>query len=406
MLGVLTYAIAVIMTAVALWRLPALRYGDPHRRALWASTAGFAGALWCRAPGVKYAMDHSPITDLAALLKYLTSMVAILAVLNYMMVSYGRRIEGSATPRHIAISRKVTRVANTCAYTAIASMCVLFFTAVQRDHPSTDFAADHAGQWGAALFLTVFYIYLGSASATCFYQWGRAGLRAETWPLRIGLGLMAFSMSVYSIYAPFRIFFVWGPFDPDDSNARAVSDVVSLAVAVLFATGASIPSTKAAIARWNSWRTLYKLYPLRRDLLLAFPDFAFQRPASRLRELTRTSPPLDVRLDRWTQEIADAVDQLRHHATSDLLPMAEEVAEDHADPEPAAEALWIKAALQTASSGRRSPVPVRWLPEKPLADSQSEAHWLARVQATYATITSAQVRELLDAAGEPPAAAA
>jgi hypothetical protein len=92
---------------------------------------------------------------------------------------------------------------------------------------------------------------------------------------------------------------------------------------------------------------------------------------------------------------------LRHHATAALLSAAEAAVGMHADPEPAAEAYWIKGALHSARAGRRSKLPAKGLPDKPLTDSHAEAHWLARVQDVYATISDEQVRWLLTLAGEP-----
>ncbi|GFN02163.1 hypothetical protein Smic_07190 [Streptomyces microflavus] len=83
------WAVAIGMTITAVWRFPALRHGDPMRRALWACSAAFAATVWCRVPQVKQALDNSPVTDLSALLKYLTSLVAILAGLRYITAVYG-----------------------------------------------------------------------------------------------------------------------------------------------------------------------------------------------------------------------------------------------------------------------------------------------------------------------------
>lgn len=402
MLSFVTSLMAVAMTAVALWRLPALRYDEPQRRALWACSAGFAAALWCRVPAVKDALNHSPITDLSVLVKYLTSMVAILGVLRYMTAIYSKAQKAaSGTPRYIKMSRRVGRLANAGAFGAVAAMIVIFFTVVDRSLPSVDFATDHAGQWGAATFISILYVYLGSASATCAYQWGRASLRAETRLLRVGLGLMTLAVAIYTLYSAFRIVTVWAPISASSEEMRIVADSSNLTVACLWAVGASIPSTKAVVVRWTSWRSLDKLYPLWRELTDAFPDIPLQPPASRRRELLRTSPSLEVRLDRCTQDIADVVEQLRHHATPALLSAAEAAAEAHPDPEPAAEAFWIKSALFSARAGHRSPIPARGLLDKPLTDSHAESHWLARVQDVYASISDEQVKALLDQAGRP-----
>ncbi|RAS24855.1 hypothetical protein BCL80_11363 [Streptomyces avidinii] len=400
MLDICTYIGATVMTVMALWRLPALRYDEPEKRALWACASGFAAALWCRVPAVKSALD-SPITDLYVLVKYLTSIIAILAVLRYITAIYGKARGPAGNPRYVETSRRVNRIAHGCAFGAVGAMVILFFTAVDRSRPSTEFATDHAGQWGAATFISILYIYLASATATCTFQWGRAARHADTRLLRIGLALMAIATTLYTLYSLFRIVTVWAPTSASAPTMRVVAGTSNLTVALLWAAGASIPSAKALSARWTTWRALHKLYPLRHDLMSTFPDIPFQPSASRLREWTRTSPSLDVRLDQWTQDIGDAVEQLRHYATPSLLHVAEDVTAAHPDPEPAAEAYWIKTALHNARSGQRSRLPARGLRDKPLSDAHAEAHWLARVQTVYATISDRQLKSLLGrAAGE------
>lgn len=407
MVAVLLWGVAIVMTATAIWRLPAaLRYKDPLRRALWACTAAFSLTIWCRVPQVKTALDESAVTDLSALAKYVTSLIAILAALTYINAVYGSDSGRVEAPRHVAVSRRVSRVAHGSAFAALVTLVVLFFTVVDRSTPSTDFAADHAGEWGAALFLSIQYTYLGAAAATCCYQWSRASRRAETKALRIGLALMATAMVIYTVYPAVRIVTVWFPTGVDSLTMRTVADSVNLTVATLWVIGAAVPTTVAITTRWATWRGLRALRPLRADLIGHFPALATQPAGPRIVEALHWSPELAVRLDSRTQEIADAVEQLRHHATPSLFAASTKLADSHSDPEPAAEAYWIKAALETARSGRRSDVPSKALPCKPLTSSFAEAAWLGRVASVYATVTSEQLRLLHDQAGEPPIVAA
>ena len=92
------YATAVVMTVIALWRLPAVRYGDAHRRALWGCYAGFAAALWLSTEAVQRWLNDAPVVDLAVLIKHYVSTAAILAILTYVSATYG--IE-----RKLAVSR-------------------------------------------------------------------------------------------------------------------------------------------------------------------------------------------------------------------------------------------------------------------------------------------------------------
>lgn len=405
MLNVLLWIAPVAMTATAVWRFPALWRGERLQRSLWLCCVGFAAALWCRVPQVKFALDHSPVTDLSALLKYVTSLAAILAGLTYIIGVYESPTHTtSPPPRHVAVSRWVSRTAHGFALAWLAALVILFFTAVDRNRPSVDFAAEHAGQWGAGLFLTGAYAYLGAAAATACFQWGRASRRAEYRSLRIGLALMSAAMLIYTVYPALRIVTVWAPTGASAGTMRAIADSVTLTVALLWATGVAVPSTIVLADRWAAWRTLQKLYPLWSDLVHQFPHLGFQPVGSRFSEAVRLWAPLDMRLDRRTQEIGDAVEQLRHFATPDLLPCAQYLAECHEDPDPAAEAYWISAALVSAKSGRRSPSPARALPDKPLTSSRAEAYWLAMVVDVYIRVAPEAVRALHEQAGQPPAA--
>jgi hypothetical protein len=278
-------------------------------------------------------------------------------------------------------------------------LSVLFFTVVDRRAPSADFVTDHAGQWGAASYMSVFYFFPLVTTAVCGYQWTRAARRAETTSMRIGLVLMAISMWMGLVYVAARTTLVWvavaAPLSPvverDAVNATAMW---MNALFLLVAVGASVPTTKAATRRWRAWRTGYLLYPLWRDLMVAFPGTSLYPPGSRLREFTRSHTPSDLRLDRWTQDIADASDTLRYFAPAGLLFAAEEAASGHPDREPAAEAYWIKAALLAVADRQPSHQP-SGMQTKPFIDADGEAAWLVRVRKAYSEITTAEAQRLL-----------
>lgn len=399
----LAYAAAVAMTAVAVWRLPAVLHGDAHRRALWGCYAGFALALWIKSPGIKAALNASAVTDLSVLLKHYVSVAAILAILTYVVACYGK--PSRDVPRHVAASRAAERIAYQASVGALMVMTGLFFTVVRRDAPSTDFAAEHAGQWGATLYLSVFYLYLGTAVVICGYQWTRAARRAETRTLRAGLVLMSLSMVIGIIYTLCRTVFLWIALAVPIEGHRAVTithatDVLQNLVFFLFAAGVSVPTVGAVTARWQAGRALWELYPLWHDLMAAVPGLGFARPASRLREVTRTSPPLNLRLDRWVHDVGDAVEQLRHYAPPTLWLAAEAATEEHDNAPAAAEAHWINAVLVAAAADERHPAAAPALPAKPITTTGAEADWLQQVQHVYATLTPQQGRGLLDTAAK------
>ncbi|WP_157878933.1 MAB_1171c family putative transporter [Streptomyces sp. CT34] len=400
--------VCIAMTAVALWRLPAVRYGDPLRRTLWGCSAGFAVALWSRFPPVRHGIDSLGITDLSGLVKDLSAMAAALALLSYAVTSYG--VSQDAPPRHIEICRRVARISRRATVVVIPLMLILFGIVIDRSVPSRDFTADHAGQWGACLFATCYYLYLGSSGATCAYQWGHVSRRAESAVLRISLALGAAACWLFAAYSVIRVTFMWGAMVIPASPGRthlvvSLSDLLNMLGALLFMCGASLPTTGVAVERWKIRRTLWRLHPLSRDLAHQFPGLWFQPPASRLREAVRHAPAVDVRLDRTIQAIGDAVEQLRHHVVPELWPVVAQSTADHPDHEAAAEAYWIAAALRSAGEGRRSQRPAPALPSKPYSDSIGEGRWLVRVQDVYARVTPASVDEMLDRAGRPPMAA-
>ncbi|MFD3563461.1 MAB_1171c family putative transporter [Streptomyces sp. NPDC058686] len=404
MLAKFEYLAAVVMTVVALWRVPAVRYGDAHRRALWGGYAGFAAALWLSTGAVMAAVESIPVVDLDALLKHFASTSAIVAALTYVATSYGKT-SARVVPRHVAISRLIARVAYKAGGVGVLLLTALFFTVVDRKTTSDDFVADHAGQLGAAIYMGVFYFFPLVTTAVCGYQWTKAARRAETSSMRIGLVLMAISMWMGLVYVAARITLIWvavvAPLDPDIlQNAVTATAVWMNVLFLIVAAGASIPTTKTAATRWRTWRTLYSLYPLWRELMDAFPGTSLYPPGSRLREFTRAPAPLDVRLDRWTQDIADACNKLRYFAPADLLFAAEEAASSHPEFQPTAEAYWIKAALLAAATRQPSPHPTGPLQTKPFIDTDSEAAWLVRVRGAYSAITTAQAQRLLEGAEE------
>ena len=402
-LGFFQYAVAATMSAVAVWRLPAVLYGDSHRRALWSCYAGFAIALWIKSPAIKDWLNHSPVTDLSILLKHYVSTAAILAILTFVVASYGSPEGCRQVPRHVAVARWVERSAYKASLGAMALMTLLFFTVVDRSSPSVNFVPEHAGQWGATAYMTVFYLYLAAATSVCGYQWYAAQRWAESFLMRLGLGLMAVSMALAFVYTALRVGFLWVAIvdTPSLSVSHMVGDYTSalqIAVFFLFAAGVSVPSSKAAHARVKASRALRHLYPLWRDLMTAFPDIPLQKPAPRWREAIRMSPPLAVRLDRWIQDIADAVEALRHYAPADLFFVAEMAAVGSEDPRPAAEAYWLRAALCAATAGERSKEASPALPSKAISDTETEASWLMLVNDEYGHLTSVQGRALLKAA--------
>ncbi|MFJ8850383.1 MAB_1171c family putative transporter [Streptomyces sp. NPDC102437] len=403
------YLVAVLMTAVALWRMPAALWGDEEdkrRRALWGCYAGFAAALWTKTQAVRIALNDSAVTDLAVLIKHYTATIAILAILSYIVAIYGRYPDGGAVPRHVRFARAIQQVAAKASIATLILLTVLFFTVVDRSVPSDRFVADHAGQWGATLYMSVFYLYLGAASAVCAYQWALATAGAGLRHLRVGLGMMTFAMFIGVGYTVSRTLFLWVSVidNPSESFALRFDEITEAAQVVLFAffaVGASIPALSKGQRRAKLWRAQVKLHGLWRELMTAFPEQPFDPPASLARELTRFDTPADLRIDRWAADIADAVEKLRHYVPDTLLPAAKDAAaaDGVTDAEragPLAEAYWIKAAL-TAKNGGASASTAAAVETQHATDQDGEVAWLVRVATAYRTVPQDRAAQVLAA---------
>ncbi|ORT59442.1 MAB_1171c family putative transporter [Streptomyces sp. CB03238] len=393
------YLIAGLMTAVALWRMPAALWGDEEdqrRRALWGCYAGFAAALWTKTEAVRTGLNNSPVVDLAVLIKHYTATIAILAILSYIVAIYGHYPEGGSVPRHVRFARAVQHVAAKASVATLILLTVLFFTVVDRSVPSDRFVSDHAGQWGATLYMSVFYLYLGAASAVCAYQWALATGNARLRHLRVGLGMMTAAMFIGVGYTVSRTLFMWISVVHRPSHGFAqtfdkVTELAQIVLFALFAVGASLPAFSKGWRRVKLWRAQAQLHPLWRALMTAFPDQPFEPPASLVRELTRFDTPADLRVDRWAADIADAVEKLRHYVPDGLVGAAADAA---GGPGPLADAYWIKAAL-AAKAGGTPAGKAAAVEARHATDQDDEVAWLVRVAAAYRRADDDRARALL-----------
>ncbi|MEW1657871.1 MAB_1171c family putative transporter [Streptomyces sp. NPDC093707] len=405
MLELAGYAVAALMTAVAIWR--ALGGSDARRRSLWACFLGFSIALWTKTEAVRIGLNHSSVTDASILIKHATAGAAILAIMYYIVAVYGQYPPNGDMARAVRVARYIQRTATKTALAAVTLMTIMFFTIVDRTHASDKFVADHAGQPGATAYMTVFYIYLGSASAICLYQWGTAFRRKERPLLRTGLGMMTFAMVLGVTYSFGRMFTMWYWLIEPPSHAIAYdidagTEVMQQLLFVFFALGVSIPAAERGLRRARSWLSLACLYPMWRELMTAFPTIPMEAPRSRRAELIRRDIEADLQLDRWVHDLADAIEKLRHHVPDELMPAARSSADrtHRSGTAAAAQAYWIKTALAAKNAGTPAG-PVAAFEQHPATDQDSEVAWLRRVATKYSTTSPAQIQHLLDTAVMP-----
>ncbi|MEU6462178.1 MAB_1171c family putative transporter [Streptomyces sp. NPDC046976] len=399
MLEIAGYVVAALMTAVAIWR--ALGGADARRRSLWGCFLGFSVALWTKTEIVRRGLNHSAITDASILVKHYSAGAAILAILYYIVAVYGQYPPDGDMARAVRVARFIQRVASKTALSAFAVMTVMFFTIVDRSHPSDRFMSEHAGQWGATAYMTVFYAYLGSASAICLYQWAEAFRREDRKLLRVGLGMMAFAMVLGVVYTFGRMAFLWywlfeQPSYQTAFDVDASTEAMQQLLFVFFALGVSVPATENGLRRARAWWALARLYPMWHELMSAFPNLPMEPARSRVGELTRRDIDADLQLNRWVHDMADAIEKLRHHVPDGLMTAAQDTA-DRGDAA-VAQAYWIKAALAAKDQGTPAG-PVAAFEQQQATDQDDEAAWLRRVARAYKKTTITQAQDLLATVG-------
>ncbi|MFG2141925.1 MAB_1171c family putative transporter [Streptomyces sp. NPDC048650] len=385
------------MTAVAIWR--ALGGSDARRRSLWGCFLGFSIALWTKTEVVRIGLNNSSITDASILLKHYSAGAAILAIMYYIVAVYGQYPADGEMARAVRVARVIQRAATKTALASFALMTIMFFTVVDRSVASDHFVSDHAGQWGATAYMSVFYVYLGSASAICLYQWAGAFRREERGLLRVGLGMMAFAMVLGVAYSFGRMLamWVWLADQPSYAVAHKIessTEAMQLLLFVLFALGVSVPASEKGLRRARAWWALARLYRMWRELMTAFPAIPMQPPRSRYRELTRRDMDAELRLDRWIHDVGDAIEKLRHHVPDNLMAAAKEDSAHGA----IAQACWIKAAL-AAKAGGAPAGPVAAFEQQQTTDQDGEVAWLRHVANAYRKTDPSQAQRLLTTAG-------
>ncbi|KAA6224028.1 hypothetical protein CP973_20840 [Streptomyces albofaciens JCM 4342] len=81
---------------------------------------------------------------------------------------------------------------------------------------------------------------------------------------------------------------------------------------------------------------------------------------------------------------------------------AEQSAEARPNPQAAAEALYIKAALRAVAHGRRNRTSSEPLPRKPLVNTEDEARWWVQIQREYSAVSPRLAEELLQSVSPVP----
>jgi Family of unknown function (DUF6545) len=410
----IAYVIASLLLVQAALRIPATLKGRVRERSLWGAFAALAAAWVTRTKLGWKAIYGLGIPDFSYLVKHALAIAGMCVLLRYVTAVSRAPDRPTDLPHSVRISALVHRVAPRASVVTVAVMALVFCTlldTVVTDSPF--FMARHAGQPGLAVYMSLFYLYVGAAAAACAVQWGGAAKQAPMRSLRIGLSVMSLAMVLAVTYALLRIAYVVlitiTPVSVEFSNVQeAVTDTLLYAAFLLWGIGAITPVSRAASSRYRTMHDLAALHPLWRDLAMTAPDVVRHRP-SQLLASYRIFAPLNtavdllshdtsptMRLGRYVTEIRDVIHELRRHAPAELAEHARrraEMAGPESDTETRAEAYWIRAARAAFFSrpaGKPAPFPF------PAGEGfAAEVPHLRAVAAAYGCVRLTDVHDVL-----------
>lgn len=361
--------VAVLLWAVTLWRLPALRHSH-KQRALAATFGALAASMTFDIPAVKQALDATVgVNDLAPLLKHVLGVASAATLLDFVIAVV--RPEGLAR-----------RFRLTAIVTALPLMVV--FYALANWVPGA--RSTHAGPYSlyAVLYMAVFTLYIGTAMvvATWLFLSGTRHSRSA-WG-RAGLVLLGTGTGLGSLYALQRIAFIALNVLTDVRHPvleDRLSTTLKLLAIISIALGSCLPPISVAVNTMRSWKSLRDLEPLWRGLTQGVPHVILQTKIPRRR--------VSLRLERRIIEIEDACLALREYVPSTLQERARTAVARAGVPGPqqesTAEAAWLHAAASLAPHNAPQADGPHPTPGGIDKDPSAELTWLRQVSHAYRT---------------------
>jgi hypothetical protein len=346
-------AVLAVLWLVVLWRVPTL-WQARWKRAPWIALTALAVALTLDLPATITAVDRSSgITDLATLGKHLSGIIASAAVLDWVAAL----ANSSRTPP--------LRAHRAAAAAAIACMTGLF--AVMPRIESADFTLTVTGGLDAA-YLQVFYTYLGAAMAAAAVLFWRASRLPPRGTVRWGFWLLAAGTSVGACYAAYETVYlllrILGAVSAADARilTQYGGGAEDIAILLILA-GLSVPAFGVAWQNAYDLAALSALHALWRDLVTAVPEVA---AGSWRHMVTGFAGAPRILLIRRTAEIRDAALALRCYVSPELAAEARSRLSGHGlsgdSLDAAAEACWLKLAIQARRAGAAADHPAHLLP--------------------------------------------
>ncbi|MEV6977397.1 MAB_1171c family putative transporter [Kitasatospora sp. NPDC093806] len=391
---VFSVLIPALLWAVTLWRAPsAFRApSSPASRALWATLATMALGLSTRPPVIARFMESATgVPEVSVLVKHLLGLAAATFLLDYVYAIHGRpgQLVGSARLRH------------RLALVAGLVLAVLFIGFFKHDAIVPDSIDAYYGDPVVQLYLAVYYLFLGVATALAAHLFWTNRLDVPRGLLRTGVRLLAAGCAVGFGYTVYRVAFIArhgnAPIDPVTGRPIPVDDAVAELLpavgALLLVLGISMPPLRIALRYVRDQSAMWRLHPLWSDLVHAVPHVVFGSPRGRVRALFAYGDR-SLDLAHRAFEIRDAALALRDTVPAPPGPVP---AGGPAGPAGSAgcialderagaraEAEWLRAALHHQAHGRP---PVGGMPPEPdhppCLTPREEIAWLLQVAAAY-----------------------
>ncbi|MEU7644816.1 MAB_1171c family putative transporter [Streptomyces huasconensis] len=332
--------VAILLWAVALWRLPSLSHSR-KQRALEVAFVSLAAAMTFEVAPVERwtdALTGAPST--AYLLKHLLGVVSAAAVLDF-VIAVVRPLGLLPRPRW------AVRAA------ALFLLTVTFLLAPHDRRAPEGFLVDQRNSNWALLHLGVFTLYIGIAMAVAAWLFIQAARHTPDRWVRAGHGLLGVGCAIGLLYALQRTAYLWcmasgQPTAAQAHSAAHTSTVLKVAAIITITVGSCLPPLSPVVKTTGQRRALAALDPLWRGLTAAVPSVVLETEIAEGR--------WGLRLNRCLIEIADASLALREYVPADMQARAEAMAAStgaKGERQAAiAEAGWLRAAAEIAAVSR------------------------------------------------------
>lgn len=380
--------VCVLWAALLLRVRPAIRH--PHQRIVWL-------AVSCAA--VSMTLGLQPVSAYAATLTGARRTVAIVADLTG-VVSAGAFLQFAL---HVTRERRYTGVIITGAVTVMGTLLTVAglgsFPCGDYEPPLTFDSVPYATYW-----LLLLAVHL-TACAACVWVCWSYGRRGPHWSVNLGLALLGWGTALAGLFYLTQLVLLAA-----GSPAGVVPYVLVSLRAALHAAALLVPTVVNLRQVVGHSRTIWRLWPLWRDLIDATPDVALSATRSRALLLLQPRPSRRLIAYRTVIEIQDAVLVLGHYTDSAVSHAAQAHVAGRGVPVEQHDVHVAACVLRRARAAKLSGVPpnaaaVVLATSQETADLATETTFLLELTAAYLSPCARDFEMATDGARAPAEAA-